>query len=150
VHLELFADIPGGWRDVVLEAKWERIRDVRRVITGALEVERREKRIGSSLEAAPRVFVADRELLDLLGTIDLAEISITSQAFLEQGDGPAEAFRLSDVPGVAVAPEKAKGRKCARSWKVLPEVGSDPDYPDLSLRDAAAMREYEAALQAAE
>jgi isoleucyl-tRNA synthetase len=150
VHLELFADIPGGWRDLALEAKWERIRDVRRAITGALEVERREKRIGSSLEAAPRVFVADPELLDLLRTIDLAEISITSQAYLEPGDGPAEAFRLPDVAGVAVLPEKAKGRKCARSWKILAEVGSDPDYPDLSRRDAAAMREYEAALQAAE
>jgi len=150
VHLELFADIPGGWRDLALEAKWERIRDVRRAITGALEVERREKRIGSSLEAAPRVFVADPELLYLLRTIDLAEISITSQAYLEPGDGPAEAFRLPDVAGVAVLPEKAKGRKCARSWKILAEVGSDPDYPDLSRRDAAAMREYEAALQAAE
>ena len=54
------------------------------------------------------------------------------------------------MPGVAVVPEPARGRKCARSWKILPEVGSDPDYPDLTLRDAAAMREFEAAREAAE
>jgi isoleucyl-tRNA synthetase len=142
--------VPESWRDTALEAKWEKIRDVRRVVTGALEVERREKRIGSSLEAAPRIYVADPELLALLQSVDIAEIAITSQAFLHAGGGPAEAFRLPDVPGVAIVPARAEGRKCARSWKILPEVGSDPDYPDLTLRDAAAMREYEAAREAAE
>jgi isoleucyl-tRNA synthetase len=142
VHLELFPELPFAWRDKALETKWERVRDVRRVVTGALEVERREKRIGSSLEAAPCIFVADPELLAMLGSVDLAEIAITSQATLGAGDGPEGAFRLADRPGVAVVPEPAAGRKCARSWKVLPEVGSDPDYPDLTLRDAAAMREF--------
>jgi isoleucyl-tRNA synthetase len=150
VHLELFPDIPSGWRDKALEAKWGRVRAARRVVTGALEIERREKRIGSSLEAAPRIFIADPELLETLRTLDMAEIAITSQVALESGDGPPNAFRLPDQPGIAVLPQQAKGRKCARSWKILPEVGSDPDYPDLTLRDAAAMREYEAARQAAE
>jgi isoleucyl-tRNA synthetase len=80
----------------------------------------------------------------------MAEVSITSQAFVEAGDGPADAFRLPDVAGVAVVPGRARGRRCARSWKILPEVGSDPDYPELSLRDAAAMREFDAAREAAE
>jgi isoleucyl-tRNA synthetase len=150
VHLELFPAIPASWRDEALEEKWEKIRAVRRVVTGALEVERREKRIGSSLEAAPRISVADPELLALIRSVDMAEVAITSQAFVEAGAGPADAFRLPDAPGVAVVPERAIGRKCARSWKILPDVGLDPDYPDLTLRDAAAMREYEAAREAAE
>ena len=150
VHLELFPDIPAAWRDTALEAKWDRIRDVRRVVTGALEIERREKRIGSSLEAAPRIFVADPELLQLLETVDMSEVSITSQAHLHAGDGPADAFRLAELPGIAVEPALAEGRKCARSWKILPTIGSDPDYPDLSPRDAAAMREFDAAREAAE
>ncbi|HEX2256467.1 MAG TPA: isoleucine--tRNA ligase, partial [Afifellaceae bacterium] len=112
--------------------------------------ERREKRIGSSLEAAPIVYVSDPAILAAMEGVDLAEIAITSQARLVPGEGPAEAFRLAEVAGVAVVPEKAEGRRCARSWKVLPEVGSDPDYPDLSPRDAAAMREFEAARLAAE
>jgi isoleucyl-tRNA synthetase len=150
VHLELFPGVPTAWRDRALEAKWERIRAVRRVVTGALEIERREKRIGSSLEAAPHIYVADPNLFALLRTVDMAEVAITSQALVEQGAGPAEAFRLAEVEGVAVVPKRAGGRRCARSWKVLPEVGSDPDYPDLTLRDAAAMREFEAAREAAE
>ena len=127
-----------------------KVRALRRVVTGALEIERREKRIGSSLEAAPKVFVSDAAVLTAMGGVDLAEIAITSQATLVEGEGPAEAFRLGETPGVAVLPLKAEGGRCARSWKVLPEVGSDPDYPDLSPRDAAAMREYQAARQAAE
>ena len=150
VHLELFPDVPGEWRDTTLEAKWKQIRQVRSVVTGALEIERREKRIGSSLEAAPKVFVADEALHVLMQGVDLAEIAITSQAELVSGEGPADAFRLAEVPGVAVIPGSAVGTKCARSWKILPEVGSDPDYPDISPRDAAAMREFEAARQAAE
>jgi isoleucyl-tRNA synthetase len=150
VHLELFPDVPDAWRDTALEAKWKQIRQVRSVVTGALEIERREKRIGSSLEAAPQVFIADEALHQLMQGVDLAEIAITSQAELAGGEGPADAFRLAEVPGVAVIPGKAVGTKCARSWKILPDVGSDPDYPDISPRDAAAMREFEAARQAAE
>ena len=95
------------------------------------------------------VHVSDPALHEAVSGIDLAEIGITSQAKLVADDGPAEAFRLDEVSGVAVVPALAEGRKCARSWKILPDVGSDADYPDLSPRDAAAMREYEARLQTA-
>jgi isoleucyl-tRNA synthetase len=59
-------------------------------------------------------------------------------------DAPANAFRLNDVPGVSVVVEKAAGTKCARSWKILPTVGEDPEYPDVSPRDARALREWKA------
>ena len=149
VHLELFPSVPAEWRDDALAARWEKVRRVRRVVTGALEVERAQKRIGSSLEAAPTVHVADGELMASLDGLDLAEFCITSQITVSGAAAPDGAFRLDDVDGVAVVPAPAAGRKCARSWKVLPEVGSDPDYPDLSPRDAAAMREFEAARAAA-
>jgi isoleucyl-tRNA synthetase len=64
---------------------------------------------------------------------------------VREGEAPADAFRLDEVPGVAVLPALAQGTRCARSWKILPTVGSDPDYPDLSPRDAEAMRERKAA-----
>ncbi|MFN4229598.1 isoleucine--tRNA ligase [Parvibaculum sp.] len=144
VHLRTFPEIPAEWRNEALSEKWKKVRELRRVVTGALEVERREKRIGASLEAAPEVFVSRPDLMEAMKGVDLAEIAITSQAKLTEGEGPADAWRLDDVPGVAVVPKLAEGRKCARSWRILPEVGSDPDYPDLSLRDAAAVREYDA------
>ena len=150
VHLELFPELPASWRDDALAEKWRKVRNVRRVVTGAIEIERAGKRIGSSLEAAPVVYVADPDLFAALVDIDLAEVAITSAATLVQGDGPPEAFRLDDVKGVAVEVRLAQGRKCARSWKILPSVGSDPAYPDVSPRDARALREWEAMRKAAE
>jgi isoleucyl-tRNA synthetase len=150
VHLELFPELPAQWRDDALAEKWRKVRTVRRVITGAIEIERAGKRIGSSLEAAPIVYVADPDLFAALLDIDLAEIAITSDATLVEGDGPPGAFRLDDVKGVAVEVKLAEGRRCARSWKILPSVGSDPAYPDVSPRDAQALREWEAMRRAAE
>jgi len=150
VHLELFPELPSAWRDEALAERWRKVRNVRRVVTGALEIERAHKRIGSSLEAAPVVYVSDPDLFAALVGVDLAEVAITSAATLVQGDGPPDAFRLDDVKGVAVEVRLAEGRKCARSWKILPTVGSDPAYPDVSPRDAKALCEWEAMRKAAE
>jgi isoleucyl-tRNA synthetase len=145
VHLEGFPDIPAAWRDEALAAKWEKIRGIRAVVTGALEIERAQKRIGSSLEASPKVFIADDDLRAALDGVDFAEICITSDISIEAGEGPAEAFHLDEVPGVAVLPGLAEGRKCARSWKISPFVGADAEFPDVTPRDAQALRELRAA-----
>jgi isoleucyl-tRNA synthetase len=150
VHLETFPQVPAEWRDDALAERWAKIRRVRRVVTGALEIERAQKRIGASLEAAPVVHIADESLFNAVQGLDLAEICITSGIQVAQGDGPAEAFRLEDVKGIAVVPALAQGRKCARSWKVTPDVGTDPDYPDVTPRDAAALREWDQMKAAAE
>ncbi|WP_417434479.1 isoleucine--tRNA ligase [Hoeflea sp.] len=144
VHLEQFPDVPGTWRDDALAAKWKKIRTVRRVVTGALEIERREKRIGSSLEAAPVVYITDSALVEAVGESDFAEICITSGVRIETGEGPADAFRIDDVSAVAVVPALAEGTKCARSWRITDDVGSDPEFPDVSARDAAALHELKA------
>ena len=143
VHLELFPEIPAGWRDDALAAKWEKMRRVRSVVTGALEIERAQKQIGSSLEAAPEVYIGDGELAAACKRVDLAEIAITSAVTLKSVRVPAGAFAISEVPGVAVVSKRAEGKKCARSWRFTTDVGADPDYPDLSARDAAAMREID-------
>ncbi|QBR70756.1 isoleucine--tRNA ligase [Beijerinckiaceae bacterium] len=144
VHLEGFPDVPASWRDDALAEKWERIRRVRSVVTGALEIERAQKRIGSSLEAAPTVYIVDAGLRDILASVDFAEICITSNIGIEAGEGPADAFRLDDIQGVAVVSARAEGRKCARSWKISPLVGADPEFPGVTPRDAQALRELQA------
>ena len=141
IHESSFSEVNEEWNNKELFAKWEKIRSVRKVVTGAIELERQEKRIGSSLEAFPTVFISDKEYLKIFSDIDLAEIFITSQATLEEGDGPSDAFRLDEMKMVSVECNLSNGRKCNRSWKILPEVGTDPDYPDLSIRDADVMRE---------
>jgi isoleucyl-tRNA synthetase len=118
VHLRQFPQIPREWRNEKLADKWRKVRQVRRVVTGALEIERKEGRIGSSLEAAPKIYVADKELRAALSGVDLAEIAITSGAKL--------------------------------SWKILEAVGANPEFPELSPRDAEAVRQFDARRVAAE
>jgi isoleucyl-tRNA synthetase len=137
VHLQDFRPTPRDWHDAALAAKWEAIRRVRRVVTGALEVERREKRIGASLEAAPLVHVADDALRTALASIDFADVCITSDVTLSASPSPAAAFTLEDVPGIAVVPALAEGEKCARCWKILPDVGTHAHAQVCARCDAA-------------
>ena len=144
VHLVAFAKIPRDWRDDNLAAKWDRVKEVRSAVTGALEVERANKKIGSSLEAAPDVYVTDPDLMVGLEGVDMAEVCITSAIKVSDKAVPEGAFMLPSVPGVGVVVKRAEGTKCARSWRITQDVGSDPAYPDLSARDAAAVREIDA------
>jgi isoleucyl-tRNA synthetase len=138
VHLRVYPAIPGNWLDAALGAKWQTVRSLRRVVTGALELERAEKRIGSSLQAAPHVHAA-AEYVEAMKGLDLAEICITSGGDLAPGEAPAGAFTLPDVAGVAVVPSLAIGEKCARCWQVLPEVGKSAKHPLLCQRCEAAV-----------
>ena len=146
VHLRTFPEVPAEWRDDDLAAKWARIRQVRRVVTGAIEIERGEKRLGSSLQAAPEVYVTQEDAAALDG-IDLAEIAITSDATMIEGAAPKGAFVLDDVAGIGVVPKPAAGEKCERCWRVLPEVGADAELPGTCGRCADAVRGLSAAAE---
>ncbi len=123
IHLEPFFAVPAAWRDDASAERWGKIRDLRRVVTGALEIERGAKRIGSSLQAAPLVVMAPDYEIDLDG-LDLAELAITSKIEIARGDIPPGAFTSADLPGVGVVFRAAEGEKCQRCWRVLPDVGS--------------------------
>ncbi|MBU4435000.1 MAG: class I tRNA ligase family protein, partial [Alphaproteobacteria bacterium] len=147
--LRVIPETPAEWRNDAEAARWAKVETVMSVVTGALEVERREKRIGSALEAAPVVHIGDIELLNAFSGVDAAEVFRTSQATLVDetgktlGDWDARladsGLSIGETPFVAVEPRLAEGQKCARSWRILPEVGTDPRYPELSLRDAEAV-----------
>jgi isoleucyl-tRNA synthetase len=139
IHLQDIPETPAAWRDDALAEKWAQIRQVRSVVTGALEIQRRDKVIGSSLEAAPIVHVgADLEML--LASVEFEDICITSAVTLDTGLPPAEAFTMEGVPGIAVTFAKAQGQKCQRSWKILPDVGTH-DWPDVCQRCNDALTE---------
>ena len=133
VHLRLYPAIPASWKDAPLGEKWKTVRALRRVVTGALELERAEKRIGSSLQAAPHVHAAPEYIAAMKG-LDLTEICITSGGDLVSGEVPAGAFTLPDVAGVGVVPGLAAGNKCARCWQVLEEVGKSASHPLICVR----------------
>ena len=120
--LRVFPETPEAWRNDAEALRWAKVQLVTSVVTGALEVERREKRIGAALEAAPGVFIAEADLAAAFQGLDPAEVFRTSAAGLAAGEGPKGAFRLPEVAGVAVEPSLADGCKCARCWRVLPEA----------------------------
>ncbi|RGP38445.1 isoleucine--tRNA ligase [Pseudotabrizicola alkalilacus] len=124
VHLTDFPETPASWRNDALGAKWAQVRQVRRVVTAALEVQRTAKVIGSSLEAAPVVYIDAPALQAALHKVDMAQVTITSAIALTWGAAPAGAFALPDVAGVGVVFEAAQGKKCQRCWQILPDVGT--------------------------
>ncbi|MEL6587977.1 MAG: class I tRNA ligase family protein, partial [Pseudomonadota bacterium] len=123
VHLHDFPDAASQWRDEALAAKWARIRTVRRAVTGALEVARRDKVIGSSLEAAPVVHV-DADTAALLDGVAFEDLCITSAITVTTDPAPADAWKAEEAADVAVVFAHAEGGKCQRCWKILPDVGS--------------------------
>ncbi|MAN89514.1 MULTISPECIES: isoleucine--tRNA ligase [unclassified Hyphomonas] len=146
VHLLQFADTPDSWKDEALAARWAKIFTVRRVVTGALEVERREKRIGASLEAAPKVHIADQNLIDAFKGESPADIFITSGAeLIHTSNGNGGGFTLDDTDGVVVYPVKADGIKCRRSWKYFDPATADPAFPDITPRDALTVKAWDKA-----
>lgn len=124
VHLQQFRQVPQSWNNEELGKKWEAIRNIRRVVTGAMEIARADKKIGSSLQAAPEVYVT-AEQAALLKGLDFADICIASALHLHEGSAPAGAFALPDVAGVGVVVELAKGIKCERCWQVREDVGAE-------------------------
>ena len=124
VHLVDFPDTPREWRDDQLATQSETVRAVRRVVTGALEQQRTAKVIGSSLEAAPTVYLSDELAAIITNPDTFADLCITSQITIVKGDAPDDAFSLDDTVGVGVVFAIAEGSKCERCWKTLPDVGT--------------------------
>lgn len=124
IHLNTFPTPMATWYNPDLEARWSVLRDVRRVITGALEVERAAKTIGSSLQGTVAVYVSP-DLAKFLKDVDVAELAITSAATIITAQSPAHAFTLEDVDHVGVIVNPAEGEKCQRCWRVLPEVAKN-------------------------
>jgi isoleucyl-tRNA synthetase len=144
VHMMPFARTLETWRDDALAEKWNKIRDVRSVVTGALEIQRANKTIGSSLEAAPQVYVTrPAEDIAALRNNDFAEICITSGIDILEHVAPPDAYTIDSVKGVRVVFKRAEGAKCARSWKISKDIGTDKDFPDITPRDAQAVREWQ-------
>jgi isoleucyl-tRNA synthetase len=138
IHLETFVEVPRSWLDPALGERWAAIRDLRRVATGALELERGAKRIGSSQQAAIDLYLPAETAARLRG-VDLGELCITSAGTVTVGTPPGDAFTLPDLPGVGAVVRDTPGEKCERCWRVLPEVGQVAGHDDLCRRCAGVV-----------
>ena len=125
-------ETPVEWANPTEADRWAGVQKVLEVVNEALEAARRDKTIGGALDAWP-VVTGPAEAFAAFAELDPAEVFRTSGAELVHGgDAVTVEVRLANYP------------KCARSWRRVPDVGSDPDYPELSARDADAVRWWDA------
>jgi isoleucyl-tRNA synthetase len=127
VHLEDIPETPNQWLNPELDKKWKIIKSARRVVTGAIEIERKEKNIGASLEAAPTVFIENAENFEIIKNQNFADICITSHITIINKSAPKDAFTIEDTPGIGVVFKKADGMKCERCWKILEQIKSNSE-----------------------
>ena len=139
IHMEDIPITPKNWFNKKLSDKWANIRQVRKVVTGAIEVHRQTKVIGSSLEASPSVYISNQHLFDQLKSIDFAEICITSDVELHLGSVSKEMFTVEDVEGVGVKFKVAEGKKCARCWKYVDTFSNANGCEDICYRCSDAL-----------
>ncbi len=139
IHLRTFPEVAKEWNKPELDVKWNKIQEVRSIVTGAMEVKRAEKVIGSSLAASPKVYIYDKELEELIRSVNFADICITSDIEIIGEAAPQEAFTAEGFDTVAVMVETAAGDKCDRCWKFTKEVGENKDHPTICKRCAEAI-----------
>jgi isoleucyl-tRNA synthetase len=135
VHLSSFPDAKSGWNDPELGSRWERLLEVRVAVQGALEVQRRDKVIGSSLEAGVRI----RALPETYALLKRYEQELAS-IFIVSRVEVSEDARHALTPGFSVEVMKSEDKKCERCWNYRASVGSFPDHPTLCDRCVEAVR----------
>ena len=105
--------------DAALEAKWDKLLEVRDDVNKALEESRNEKVIGKSLEAAVEIYSNDSEVVELLNSVDnLHQLFIVSSVEVKENDGVTY-----DLATVKVT--KAEGHRCERCWNIVEEVNEE-------------------------
>ncbi|MEJ2182337.1 MAG: isoleucine--tRNA ligase [Nitrospirota bacterium] len=134
VFLAPFPVVEERFLDHALERRWETLMAVRNEVNRALELKRKDRMIGNSLEAGVVLHAQDRELLALLeGYRDfLPTLFIVSAASL-RGEGHGE-YASEEVPGLSVGVERAPGQKCARCWNWSTTVGQVAEAPEICQR----------------
>lgn len=135
VHLATFPEPDPRWADPGLEQRWEKLLEVRSAVQAKLEERRRDKVIGSSLEARVVIEANPDRYAFLLGyRQDLAALFIVSQVELK----PVTSLPQPDDFTVEVQP--AQGRKCERCWNYRETVGGDAGHPTLCDRCVEAVQ----------
>ena len=133
VHLSSFPEAAREWADVQLAQRWEKLLKIRERVQGVLETSRREKLIGSSLEAHVTL-LADAQIYEFLKplTPDLSTIFIVSQVALTEQRGAEK--------DLVVTVTKSQFAKCGRCWNYREAVGKDATHPTLCDRCVEAVR----------
>ncbi len=128
------------YKNEALDQKWEQILDLRGEITKALEIARRDKVIGHSLDAAVTIYATGENYARLaeLGEFLPRLLIVSRVQLVEDAEAPEGAF-CSEETEMAVQVVAAEGEKCERCWIFDETVGQVSEHPTLCKRCAAVL-----------
>ena len=124
IHLEDFLQTPDAYKNSDINETWIVLKQIRKVITGALEKKRADKIIGSSLEAHLDIYV-EKPVLEKIKNYQMDEISITSSFSYHEISDAIEGFSIEEIPNVKIIVSKTSAKKCQRCWKYKEELIRD-------------------------
>ncbi|MFH1952049.1 MAG: isoleucine--tRNA ligase [Pseudomonadota bacterium] len=135
VHADLFYPIKVEYKDAELAGRWEEIISVRKEVTKVLEIARKEKTIGHSLDASVQLGVSDKLYTKLISYADqLRSLFIVSSVDLMEIDLMDGGYKSETVPGLKVAVSASSDPKCERCWIHDPSVRHDDNHPTICKR----------------
>ena len=142
VHTELFVPVKEQFKDPKLAARWENIVRVRKEVTRALEIARKEKRIGHSLDAAITIGLPD-DLLEALKPYhdQLSSLFIVSSVHIVPAQELTEGFESDEIGGLRIYATPSEDPKCERCWVHDPSIGESPEHPTICRRCETALSE---------
>ncbi|MBU2499299.1 MAG: isoleucine--tRNA ligase [Proteobacteria bacterium] len=142
VHMDLFVPVKAEYKDPELAARWENILRIRKEVTKALEMARRERRIGHSLDASITLGLPT-ELMDELDAYcsQLNAIFIVSSVKIVPSEGFEDVWESEEIKGLKVKVTASQDSKCERCWVHDPTVGENSDHPTVCRRCTGAMEQ---------
>ena len=124
IHTKKFPQIQSKWKRADLDSKWEVYKEIRKAINGAIEVERKNKKIGSSLEASIELYLGESKLKEIDQDL-LKHISIISELKVFEEAPDDQCFVSESNKNIGVIVSKTKGDKCERCWKYFESLSND-------------------------
>lgn len=135
VHLTVFPEVEQAYLNPELNENWKTLLAIRGEISKAIEIARKAKVVGHSLDAQV-VLAANAKLKPFLekNLAALKQLNIVSGIGFAGGTGAPVIYESTDIEGLKISVAKAAGKKCQRCWMITETVGASPDFPEVCER----------------
>ena len=125
VHNQNFPKVNDSWKISEIFSKWEHLKLIRKAVNGAIEIERKNKLLGSSLEASVEIYFKDKNVINKINVNDLENICIVSKLSISQANNVEDYFQLNELSDVGIKVKKVSGEKCNRCWKYFDKLNNN-------------------------
>jgi isoleucyl-tRNA synthetase len=135
VHVTQFPEVNEQYLQSDLAERWKTLIAVKGEVSKAIETARQNKVLGHSLDAAV-VIAAPENLRTILDQHreDLRTLLIVSDVRFADEQVIGDAYRSTEIAGLAVSVGRAKGEKCHRCWIYSETIGSSAEHPTICAR----------------